>query len=91
MTGLWRFLAASLAAAALLTPAGAQTPTPAPAGPPVAPVKPVTNTYFGTALTDPYQWMEDLGDPQVKSWFKEQADYARMALDRIPGREALAA
>jgi len=94
MTGLWRFLAAPLAAAILLAPAGAQTPpapATAPAGPPVARVEPVTNTYFGTTLTDPYQWMENLNDPQVKFWFQGQADYAHSALDRIPGRDALAA
>jgi prolyl oligopeptidase len=35
--------------------------------------------------------MENLDDPQVKAWFRGQADYARAALGRIPGRDALAA
>jgi prolyl oligopeptidase len=30
--------------------------------PPVAPVKPVTDTYFGTAVVDPYRWMETSTD-----------------------------
>ena len=29
-----------------------------PGGPPVAPVRPVTETYFGTTVVDPYRWME---------------------------------
>ncbi len=71
-----------------LSTAWAQTP---PASPPVAPVRPVTDTYFGTTLTDPYRWMEKLDDPEVKTWFQGQADYSRAALDKIPGRAALLA
>lgn len=62
-----------------------------PAAPPVAPVRPVTDTYFGTTLTDPYRWMEKLDAPEVKSWFRGQADYAQSVLHAIPGRDALAA
>ena len=77
-----------LLAASGLAPVQAQT---LPTTQPVAPVRPVTDTYFGTTLTDPYRWMEKLDDPEVKTWFKEQADYARGALDKIPGRDTLAA
>jgi len=80
-------LLASLFAASLLAPAGAQ----AQAGPPVAPAKPVTDTYFGTTLTDSYQWMENLDDSAVKSWFRGQADSTNAALARLPGRPALLA
>jgi prolyl oligopeptidase len=58
-------------------------------GPPVAPVRPVTDEYFGTKLTDPYRYMENLKDPEVARWFKDQDDYARSVLGRIPGRSAL--
>ncbi|MDQ2735814.1 MAG: hypothetical protein M3Y55_12710, partial [Pseudomonadota bacterium] len=58
-------------------------------GPPVAPVRPVTDTYFGTAVVDPYRYFENLKDPEVQSWMKSQAAYARGVLDRIPGRDAL--
>jgi len=34
---------------------------PSPPAPPA--VRPVTNTYFGTALVDPYQYFEHLADP----------------------------
>jgi prolyl oligopeptidase len=47
------------------------------AAPPVAAVKPVTEEYFGTKVTDPYRWLEDLKDPEVQKWFKGQDDYTR--------------
>ncbi|HVB35268.1 MAG TPA: prolyl oligopeptidase family serine peptidase [Patescibacteria group bacterium] len=62
-----------------------------PAKPPVAPVRPVTNTYFGIKVTDPYRYMENLKNPEVRRWMKAQADYTRAVLDRIPGRRALLA
>jgi prolyl oligopeptidase len=63
----------------------------APAGPPIAPVENVTNTYFGTAVVDPYQYMEDLSDSNVMAWFKAQNDYTHSRLNRIPGRASLLA
>jgi prolyl oligopeptidase len=59
------------------------------AAPPVAAVKPVTETYFGTTVTDPYRYMEDLSSPEVQAWAKGQSDYARSVLDAIPGRAPL--
>ena len=58
-------------------------------GPKVAPVRAVTDTYFGTTVTDPYRYLEDVKNPEVVAWMRGQADYARAALDRIPGRQAL--
>ncbi len=57
--------------------------------PPVAPVRAVTDEYFGKKVSDPYRYMEDLKDPEVVKWFKEQNDYTRSTLSRIPGRAAL--
>jgi prolyl oligopeptidase len=54
------------------------------ATPPVAPVRPVTDTYFGTTLTDPYRYMEDLGNSEVQAWAKAQAEATRAVLDSIP-------
>ena len=56
---------------------------------PVAPVRPVTDTYFGTPVVDPYRWMESLDTPEVQDYMKKQADYTRVALDAIPGRAAM--
>ena len=75
-------LALGLAAAAL---ASAQ----ALSHPPVAPVRPVVDDYFGTKVTDDYRYLEDLGNPEVKAWMKGQADYTRARLDAIPGRAKL--
>ncbi len=58
--------------------------------PPIAPMRPVTNDYFGTKVVDNYRYLEDLGDPQVQSWMKAQADFTRSTLEPIPGRKALA-
>jgi prolyl oligopeptidase len=54
--------------------------------PAVAPVRPVVDDYFGTKVTDPYRYMENLSDPEVQAWFKAQNDFARTVLARIPGR-----
>lgn len=61
------------------------------AGPPLAPVRPVTDEYFGTKVTDPYRYMENLKDPEVAKWFKDQDTYTRAVLERIPGRASLLA
>ena len=61
------------------------------AAPPVAAVRPVTDTYFGTTVVDDYRYLEDLKDPAVQAWMKAQAGYTRSVLDRLPGRDALLA
>ena len=68
----------------LATPVCAQ-----PQQPPVAPVRPVVDEYYGTKVTDPYRWMEDMQNPELLTWMKAQADYARQTLDAIPGRKRL--
>jgi prolyl oligopeptidase len=83
---------AALAAAAALTAGlglSATTRAASPAGPPVAPVRPVTDTYFGTPVVDNYRYLENLQDPAVQSWMHGQADYTRARLDALPGRAAL--
>lgn len=61
------------------------------AAPPVAPVRPVTDEYFGVKVVDPYRYMEDLQNPEVVAWFKGQNDYTRAVLASIPGRDGLLA
>ncbi len=56
---------------------------------PVAPVRPVTDTYFGQKVTDPYRWMEKLDSPEVQLWMKEQNAYTRDYLSRLPERAGL--
>ncbi|HWH53888.1 MAG TPA: hypothetical protein VN651_20205 [Gemmatimonadaceae bacterium] len=45
--------------------------------PPKAPIRPVTDDYFGTKVVDNYRYFENLKDPGVQQWMKAQADYAR--------------
>lgn len=59
--------------------------------PPVAPVRPVVDSYFGVSVTDPYRYMEDLSSPEVQAWAKAQSDHTRAVLDAIPGRARLLA
>jgi prolyl oligopeptidase len=58
---------------------------------PVAPVIPVTDTYFGTKVVDPYRWMENLKSPQLQAWVKAQAAYTKDYLSKLPARDALLA
>jgi prolyl oligopeptidase len=76
---------AAAAAAAFATSAQA-APLPKP---PVAAVEPVTDTYFGVSVTDPYRWMEDRTAPRFLDWAKGENDYARAVLAQIPGRAEL--
>ena len=57
--------------------------------PPKAPVREVTDTYFGVKVVDPYRWMEDSKNAEVAAWMKAQADYSRSVLDRLPMRAEL--
>lgn len=56
---------------------------------PKTPEKPVTDDYFGTKITDNYQWLEDLKSPEVKNWFKAQSDYSHTIIDKITNRDLL--
>ena len=68
-----------------------QSQNAAPVKPPVAPVRPVSDDYFGTKIVDNYRYMENLKDPEVQLWMKTQAAYTRAVLDSLPGRSALVA
>jgi prolyl oligopeptidase len=59
------------------------------APPPVAPVRPVTDDYFGTKVVDNYRYFEDLENPEVQAWMKAQADFTRATLDALPGYATL--
>jgi prolyl oligopeptidase len=64
-------------------------PALADAPPARAPVRDVTDNYFGVTVHDPYRYMENLKDPDVAGWIKSQAHYTREVLDRVPHRQAL--
>jgi prolyl oligopeptidase len=84
-----QFLSATGSAAAWTLVPGLARAAGESGGPPVARVEPVTETFFGQAVTDPYRWMENPKDRDWEPFVKGQADHARRLLDAIPGREAL--
>jgi len=70
--------------AAAVTIAGVDVPPPLPA-------RDVGDTMFGTAVKDPYRFLEDTKDPQVQQWMKAESDATAQILSRIPGRDRLIA
>ena len=79
-----RFLAA-LAAAAVCTDAPNAAPLDYPATPAVA----VSDTYFGTAVSEDYRWLEKTDNAEVKSWIAAQNALTRRVIDAIPRRAAI--
>jgi prolyl oligopeptidase len=59
-------------------------------GPPVARIENVQDILHGVQVNDPYRWLEDWEDPEVRQWSNAQNTYARSFLDRLPFREDLA-
>ena len=59
------------------------------ADPLVAPLRPVTETFFGQTVTDPYRYMEEVKTPEVADFLRAQGEHARRTLDAIPGRAAM--
>jgi prolyl oligopeptidase len=56
---------------------------------PLAPVRPVTDMYFGVSVVDPYRWMESPGNAELDAWMRAQNAHTRSLLDRLPGRKGL--
>jgi prolyl oligopeptidase len=92
--------ALALFVSACAVPPPVQTPEPsaavsapkpaARATPAGAPVRAVSETFFGQTVTDPYRYMENTKDPEVVAFLRAQGERARQTLDAIPGRGALA-
>jgi prolyl oligopeptidase len=51
----------------------------------------VADTQFGTAVPDPYRWLEaDVRtDPKVRAWVTAESDYTAAYLAKLPGRDAI--
>jgi prolyl oligopeptidase len=47
------------------------------------------DTYFGTAVSDPYRYLEDATNPAVAAWMRSEAEATRATLDALPARTAL--
>jgi prolyl oligopeptidase len=80
----------SLAVLCLLPGATRAATDAVPVPAPVAPARPVVESHFGTTLTDPYRWLENLQAPEVDEWLRAQDLHTRQTLARSPGRAAWA-
>ena len=47
----------------------------------------VVDEYFGTRVSDPYRWMEQLDSPELKDWLAAQTALTSGYLDRLASRE----
>jgi prolyl oligopeptidase len=56
---------------------------------PQTPKRPVTDEYQGVKVDDPYQWLEDDQNPDVKVWSDAQNQRARAYLDKLPDRAGI--
>ncbi|MDQ6531494.1 prolyl oligopeptidase family serine peptidase [Flavobacterium sp. LHD-85] len=56
---------------------------------PTTPERPVVDDYFGTKITDSYRWLEDMNNPEVQKWFKDESDYTNSIVKTISGRDDL--
>jgi hypothetical protein len=54
---------------------------------PVAPVRPVTDVYFGTSVVDPYRWMETGGD-ELLAYMKAENAVTQQALQPFAAQDA---
>jgi len=57
--------------------------------PPQTPKKPHSDEYHGGTVEDPYQWLENDEDPEVKTWSDAQSQRTRAYLDKLPDRAAI--
>ena len=92
-----------LLASALLTACASSSPAPD-AQPPAAPAateedampleptrrEDIAEDHFGVTVADPYRWLEDEDDPEVKAWMSGRDDVARAQLAALSDREAVA-
>ena len=72
----------------VVTSAVADSPGGAVKYPPTRTV-PVTDDYFGTAVPDPYRWLEDLESTDTAGWIAAQNKVTFAFLDALPQRDAI--
>lgn len=50
-----------------------------------------SNTYFGTTIADPYQWMESTNSPETLAWVNQQNVFTDNYIHNLPEYNAVAA
>src|SRR5262245_53663386 len=73
-----------LAATISLAVTAASASNPAPAAPPIAEKKPVSDQYFDVTVVDNYRWLEDRDSPETQRWVAAEDQYARGYLESLP-------
>ncbi len=58
---------------------------------PASPKIEVSDTLWGTIYKDNYRWLEDIKNPKVVTWFKQQAELTDSVMQTISGRDELIA
>ena len=48
-----------------------------------------TDDYFGTSVSDPYRWMEDVDSAELKTWVDAENELTQSYLAEVPSREAM--
>ena len=48
-----------------------------------------TDDYFGTSVSDPYLWMEEMQSEEVKNWVREENQTTEIYLTKIPFRDKI--
>src|SRR6185437_10117581 len=61
-----------------------------PAMPPPTVKHDVTETFFGSAVHDPYRWLEEADAPAVKQWIAVQNAYTEKVMDGFTDAKAIA-
>jgi prolyl oligopeptidase len=60
-----------------------------PASYPATRQDPIKDTLHGVEVSDPYRWLEDVSQPEVKAWMAAQDAATDAALGALPARAAL--
>ena len=64
-------------------------PTPPPSIYPVTRTVDVVDDYHGTQVADPYRWLEDSDDAEVRTWIEAENTLTNAYLGQIPERDAI--
>ncbi|MBD3276951.1 MAG: prolyl oligopeptidase family serine peptidase [Candidatus Aegiribacteria sp.] len=56
---------------------------------PPAPPGDVVDDYFGTAVADPYRWLEDVDSDETHAWVEAQHALWQSYLDKVPVRDTI--